>query len=79
MGASALLWGAAVLPEFRGRGVYGALVVARCKSAAERGAEIAFTTARTETPRPILKRHGFRVVGPTQFFEAAWSPAEPSS
>lgn len=78
-GAVAFLWGAGVFPEFRGRGVYGALVVARCKSAAERGAEIALTTARTGTSGPILKRHGFRVVGPIQVFEAAWSRPERSS
>ena len=31
------------------------------------------------TSGPILKRHGFRVVGPIQVFEAAWSHPERSS
>jgi GNAT superfamily N-acetyltransferase len=76
-GAVALLWGSGVLPEFRGRGFYGALVAARCSSAVQRGAEIAYTTARTGTSGPILKRHGFRVVGPIRVYESQWSP--PSS
>ena len=77
-GAVALLWGSGVLPEFRGRGIYGALVAARCDSAALRGAEIAYTTARTGTSGPILKRHGFRVVGPIRVYEAEWSPPNPA-
>jgi len=75
-GAVAMLWGAGVLPEYRGRGFYGELVNARCESATERGSEIAVVTARTGTSGPILKRHGFRVVGPIEIFEAQWSSPE---
>jgi ribosomal protein S18 acetylase RimI-like enzyme len=78
-GAAALLWGTGVLPEFRGRGIYSAMVRARCSSAAERGAEIAFTVARTGTSGPILKGHGFRVVGPIRAYEADWSQERPSA
>jgi len=74
-GAVGLLWGSGVLPEFRGRGIYGELVEARCRSAVDRGAEIALTMARTGTSGPILKRHGFRVVGPIRVYEAQWSEA----
>lgn len=77
-GAVALLWGSGVLPEFRGRGIYGALVAARCRSAVQRGAEIACTTARTGTSGPILKRHGFRVVGPHRVYEARWFAPSPA-
>jgi GNAT superfamily N-acetyltransferase len=77
-GAVALLWGSGVLPEFRGRGIYGALVEARCRSASGRGAEIALVAARTGTSGPILKRHGFRVVGPIGTYEAHWAGAGPS-
>jgi ribosomal protein S18 acetylase RimI-like enzyme len=77
-GGVALLWGTGVLPQLRGRGIYGALVKARCKSAVERGAEIALVTARTGTSGPILKRHGFRVVGPIRTYEAQWSRADSS-
>jgi GNAT superfamily N-acetyltransferase len=69
----AFLWGAGVLPEHRGRGAYAALVEARCRSAVGRGSEVALVTARTETSGPILKRHGFRTVGPLESFEARWS------
>lgn len=75
---AALLWGTGVLPEFRGRGIYGALVTARCHSAVERGAEVALVAARTGTSGPILKRHGFRTVGPIRTFEAHWSHSDPS-
>jgi GNAT superfamily N-acetyltransferase len=77
-GAVSLFWGTGVLPEFRGRGIYGALVEARCRSVAERGAEIVLVSALTGTSGPILKRHGFRVVGPIRTYEAHWSHEAPS-
>ena len=77
-GAVAFFWGTGVLPEFRGRGIYGALVGARCKSGVERGAEIALVAAQTGTSGPILKRHGFRVVGPIRTYEAQWASRSPS-
>jgi hypothetical protein len=68
----ARLWGSGVLPQHRGRGGYGALVLARCESAVQRGAEIALVTARVGTSGPILKRRGFRLVGAVRQFEARW-------
>ena len=58
----ALLGGGAVLPEFRGRGVYRSLVAARCSIARRQiGTPIA-THARPQS-RPLLEHLGFRVVG----------------
>lgn len=55
------LFGGAVLPEFRGRGVYKALVHARLRDAAERGSPVAVTQAG-QMSRPILEKLGFREV-----------------
>ena len=55
------LFGGAVLPEWRGRGVYKALVHARLRDAAERGTPVAVTQAGSMS-RPILERLGFREV-----------------
>jgi len=51
------LTGGNVLPEYRGRGVYRALVAARVADA--RGARLAATHARVQTSAPILERLGF--------------------
>ncbi len=71
-GPVAWLWGTGVLPERRRRGAYGELVRIRCEDAARRGAEIALVTARMGTSGPILKHHGFRVVGAIEMFETSW-------
>jgi GNAT superfamily N-acetyltransferase len=71
-GPACRLFGAGVLPEHRRKGVYGALVKARCEQGARRGAEIALTTARVGTSGPILKQHGFRLVGSIRVFEIRW-------
>jgi hypothetical protein len=71
-GPVARFWGSGVLPEHRRRGGYGALVRARCESAAARGAEIALVTARVGSSAPILKRYGFSRVGSSQMFQARW-------
>jgi hypothetical protein len=73
------LWGTGVLPEDRGRGVYGLLVRARCDGAVRRGAKIALVIARTGTSGPILKRHGFRALGADRLYEARWGPGDPAS
>lgn len=72
-GSVARLWGSGVLPEHRGRGIYGALVQVRCAEAERRGAELALVVARVGTSGPILKHHGFRVVGSVRVFEARWA------
>jgi GNAT superfamily N-acetyltransferase len=55
------LFGAAVLPEARGRGAYRALVHARWADAVARGTPLAVTDAGSQS-RPILARMGFREV-----------------
>jgi hypothetical protein len=65
-------WGTGVLEQHRRRGIYGALVRARCEASAGRGAEIALVSARLRTSGPILKHHGFRPLGSVRIFEARW-------
>jgi Acetyltransferase (GNAT) family len=72
VGPVARFWGSGILSEYRNRGAYGALVRARCEQAVQQGAEIALVTARTGTSGPILKGHGFRLVGPVRNFEIRW-------
>lgn len=57
---TAQLLGAVVLPEFRGRGIYRALVAKRAELAVERGVELLTTHAREHTSAPILLGLGFR-------------------
>lgn len=62
VGPVARFWGGAVVPAARGRGVYRALVAARLRSAAARGATLALVHA-APTSSPILQRLGFVKVG----------------
>ena len=62
VGDVARFWGTAVVPEFRGRGVYRAVVHARMADARDRGAKLALVHARP-TSSPILQRLGFTVYG----------------
>lgn len=61
-GDVARFWGTAVMPRFRGRGVYRALVHTRTIHARDRGARFALVHARP-TSSPILQRLGFAVYG----------------
>jgi GNAT superfamily N-acetyltransferase len=56
---SAYLIGGVVLPEFRGRGVYRALIAARLRHARDAGLAVVTTQARAATSAPILARLGF--------------------
>jgi GNAT superfamily N-acetyltransferase len=58
----ALLGGAGVLPRFRHRGIYRALVAERLRLAAENGAPLVITHARP-TSKPILEWLGFAPIG----------------
>jgi GNAT superfamily N-acetyltransferase len=71
------LWGAGVLPQHRGRGLYLALLDARCQVAREAGATVALTTARVGSSGPILKRHGFRPAGDQVNYQLRWDEAAP--
>ncbi|MCW2738519.1 GNAT family N-acetyltransferase [Nocardioides sp.] len=58
------IWGGSTLPEFRGRGIYRALVAARAGSAMERGVRLIHSDC-TDMSRPILERSGLRAVTTT--------------
>ncbi|GAB3948265.1 hypothetical protein GCM10029976_079070 [Kribbella albertanoniae] len=63
------LWGGSVLEKARGRGVYRALIAARCRAAQEAGATLALVTARTATSAPTLRRIGFVAYGTKYCFQ----------
>lgn len=56
---SAYLIGGVVLSEFRGKGLYRALVAARLRDAAARGLSLATSHAMADTSAPLLLRMGF--------------------
>lgn len=58
----AYLIGGNVLPAFRSRGLYRALLDARLAAVASRGIPLAVTHAREATSAPILERLGFESV-----------------
>ena len=58
------IWGGSTLPEFRGRGIYRALVAARARSAVARGVTY-INSDCTDMSRPILERSGLRAVTTT--------------
>ncbi len=57
------LWGAGTHPDYRRRGLYGSLVIARCDAGFRLGARYVVVTAVETTSMPILLRAGFRRVG----------------
>ncbi|HYO65413.1 MAG TPA: GNAT family N-acetyltransferase, partial [Archangium sp.] len=59
---SVYLLGGVVLPAFRGRGLYRALVTGRLHYAAGRGIRFATTHARASTSGPLLERFGFETL-----------------
>ncbi|WP_207222895.1 GNAT family N-acetyltransferase [Herbihabitans rhizosphaerae] len=58
------LWGGGTLPEWRGRGIYRAMVTFRAKRAIERGFRYLRVDAMPDS-RPILARNGFTRIGTT--------------
>jgi GNAT superfamily N-acetyltransferase len=62
-GVVAKLWGGAVVPDFRGRGAYRAVLHARLELACARGATLALVKAKIGTSSPILRRVGFTAYG----------------
>jgi GNAT superfamily N-acetyltransferase len=67
----ATYWGGATLPEWRGRGIYRALVAHRATLAADRGRSYIEVDASDDS-RPILERLGFVAVTTTTPY--VWSP-----
>ncbi len=59
----ARLWGAATLPDARGRGAYRAVLAERLRASASLGATTALVKGRTATSAPILRRAGFTPYG----------------
>lgn len=57
------LWGAATLPEARGRGAYRAVLAERVRVGSELGAITALVKGRISTSAPILARAGFTYHG----------------
>ncbi|WP_194925225.1 GNAT family N-acetyltransferase [Catenulispora pinisilvae] len=64
----ASLWGGGTAPQWRGRGIYRALVARRMRVAAGLGCEYLQVDA-TDMSRPILERLGFRALSVTTPYE----------
>lgn len=65
------LWGGSVLPEFRGHGVYRALLSARIQHARRLDSVRYLRVDALPTSRPILEKYGFRRLAST--WPADWS------
>jgi ribosomal protein S18 acetylase RimI-like enzyme len=70
----ASLWGGSTLPEWRGRGIYRALVAARAALAVSRDVRFLQVDASADSA-PILRRLGFHAVTTTTPY--VWSPPHP--
>jgi GNAT superfamily N-acetyltransferase len=66
-------WGGSTLPEWRGRGIYRALVARRAALAVARGVRFLHVDASDDSA-PILRRLGFHAVTTTTPY--VWSPSQ---
>jgi GNAT superfamily N-acetyltransferase len=66
------LWGGSVLPDFRGRGVYRALLSARIQHVRQFDSIRYLRIDALPTSRPILEKYGFKAVAST--WPAEWPP-----
>ena len=71
----ARLLGGSTLPQWRGRGIYRALVAARAQRATARGVTYLQADASADSA-PILRRLGFRAVTTTTTY--VWTPPQPA-
>jgi GNAT superfamily N-acetyltransferase len=71
----ARLLGGSTLPQWRGRGIYRALVAARAQRAAARGVKYLQVDASDDSA-PILRRLGFRAVTTSTTY--VWTPPRPA-
>lgn len=72
------LWGGGTLPEWRGRGIYRALVAHRAALAAEAGCRLLHVDASAES-RPVLERLGFTpITVTTPYLSPAPATATPA-
>ncbi|MBB2946932.1 GNAT superfamily N-acetyltransferase [Actinoplanes lutulentus] len=65
------LLGGTTLPEWRGRGLYGALLAARAQETAARGFRLLHVDASPESA-PILRRRGFQEITTSRHYH--WNP-----
>lgn len=72
-GRFASLWGGATLPEWRGRGIYSALVSTRAREAKKKGFRW-LTVDCSPDSRPILERRGFHVL--SDITPWIWTPMD---
>lgn len=72
----ASLWGGGTAPQWRGRGIYRALVARRMRVAAGLGCEYLQVDA-SDMSRPILERLGFRALSVTTPYEYRFSLHRP--
>lgn len=75
-GQFASLWGGSTLPEYRGRGLYTALLAARVQEAIRRGFRY-LTIDASPMSRPIVERFGFVYVATT--YPCQWTHARTAS
>jgi GNAT superfamily N-acetyltransferase len=74
-GGAARLLGGSTRPQWRGRGIYRALVAARAQRAAARGIKYLQVDASDDSA-PILRRLGFHAVTTTTAY--VWTPPQPA-
>jgi len=67
----ASLWGGGTMPEWRGQGIYKALLYRRAQVALKRGYRYLLVLA-SEQSRPILQRLGFNVIANVSTY--SWDP-----
>jgi hypothetical protein len=72
----ARMLGGSTLPQWRGRGIYRALVAVRARCAAARGVKYLQVDASDDSA-PILRRLGFHAVTTTTTY--VWRPPQPAS
>jgi GNAT superfamily N-acetyltransferase len=75
-GQFASLWGGSTLPAYRKRGFYTALVATRAQEAIRRGYRF-LTIDASPMSRPIVARHGFRLL--TYTYPCEWQPSSTPS
>jgi hypothetical protein len=68
----AALWGGSTMPEWRGKGIYRALVFRRAQLARKRGYKYLMVLA-SDNSRPILGQLGFEIISRVTTY--SWTPA----
>lgn len=72
----ASIWGGSTLPEYRGQGLYSALLAARARDARERSYRF-LTVDAGPMSKPILARHGFVEIAVA--YPCEWTPESSAS